>query len=272
MSKVRQSITPRTVTAPPKPVEREVVINVNKNVLFALTLAFGALVMLGGGFAVGQLLFRPHNTAATTSTTANAVAPAAQGGSSAPAINNPSGLPSALQGAGVAGAPSGVQVKPANPDPNALHPNLEGYAPISVAALPVAPGAPRIQIIGIDEKATLDMGEITPGEKREYNFEMKNVGSVDLVVNQMYTSCGCTLATFAGRIVTDDPFDPSVIIKPGQSVPLNISYDSAALEDKGHVDKFVQIFSNDPTGKDIQQPFRETRFRLTGQVGPDEQQ
>ncbi len=258
MSKARQTITPRAPGAPAKPAQREVVINVNRNVLFTASLVLGALVLLALGFLVGNVVFRPRG--ATTQTAASAPA----------ASNLPSGLPAQLQQPGVAGAPSGVQVKPANLDPNALHPNLEGYAPVSVAALPVAKGTPRIQIIGVDDKATLDMGQITPGEKRQYNFELKNVGEADLVINQMYTSCGCTLATFAGRQVTDDPFDPPVIIKPGQSSPLVISYDTAAIEDKGHVDKFVQIFSNDPTGKDIQQQYRETRFRLSGQVGNDE--
>lgn len=251
MSKARQTITPRALTPQPKPAQREVVINVNKNVLFTMTLVVGAVVMLLGGFLVGQIMFRPR-------TAAQPAAPAAS--------NNASGLPQALQQPGVAGAPSGVQVKPANPDPNAIHPNLDGYAPVPLSVIPVKAGEARIAIEGIDDKATLNMGAIKSGEKRQFNFQLKNVGSGDLIINQMYTSCGCTLANFAGREVTDAPFDPPVIIKPGQGFPLIITYDSVAMEDKGYVDKFVQIFTNDPTAKDIQQDYRETRFRLTGTV------
>lgn len=251
MSKARQNIAPRSAVPAPKPAQRELVINVNKTLLFTVSLILGAVLMLGGGFLVGQVVFRPRQAAA----------PAAPAQANVDSASLPGGLSQVPPG-----APSGVQVKPANPDPNAPHPNLEGYLPVSLKAVPLAKGAPRIEITNVDEKGTLNMGDVKKGEKREYNFDFKNVGEGDLIINQMYTSCGCTIATFAGRQVTDDPFDPPVIVKPGQSMPLKVTYDTTALDDKGYVDKFVQIFTNDPTGKDIQQPYRETRFRLTGNV------
>ncbi|MCW5853890.1 MAG: DUF1573 domain-containing protein, partial [Anaerolineae bacterium] len=170
---------------------------------------------------------------------------------------------------GVAGEPSGVQVKPANPDPNALHPNLEGYAPVPASAAPVAKGAPRIAIGGLDPKFTLDMGPIQSGEKREYTFDVKNVGDGNLTIYKIYAGCGCTAGEFAGQAVNDDPeyvFNPPVVIKPGQSIPLKVTYDSGALSDQGEIDKFIQIFSDDPTAKEFEKGFRETRFRLTGTV------
>ena len=254
MSKAKQTVVPRPGTpAPTSGGQREVVINVNKNVLFAITLVVGALVMLLGGFVVGQALFRPR-TAVTTS---------------APAADAQPGLPQSLQQPGVAGEPSGVQVKPANPDPNALHPNLEGYAPVPVSAVPVAKGAPRIAIGGLDPKFTLDMGQIQSGEKRQYTFDVQNVGEGNLTIYKIYAGCGCTAGEFAGQPVNDDPefvFNPPVVIKPGQSLPLTVSYDSGALSDQGEIDKFIQIFSDDPTAKEFEKGFRETRFRLTGTV------
>ena len=258
MSKAKQTIVPRAGTPPPTPAaQREVVINVNKNVLFTVTLVVGALVMLLGGFVVGQAIFRPQTSASTSAST------------SAPAANAQPGLPQSLQQPGVAGEPSGVQVKPANPDPNALHPNLEGYAPVPVSAVPVAKGAPRISIGGLDPKFTLDMGPIQSGEKRAYTFDVKNVGEGNLTIYKIYAGCGCTAGEFDGRPVNDDPeyvFNPPVVIKPGQSLPLQVTYDSGALSDQGEIDKFIQIFSDDPTAKEFEKGFRETRFRLTGTV------
>lgn len=251
MSKAKQTVTPATPAPGPK---REVVLNVNKNMLFALTLALGAVVMLGAGFLVGNALFRPRNV----DPQAAAAAAVGQVAGQAAGAPNASGLP------------SGVQVVPRQIDPNALHPNLEGFVAVSAAEIPIAEGAPRIQVRGVDEKGTLDMGTIQPGEQREYTFELANIGKGDLVINQMYTSCGCTLASFAGHKVTDAPFDPPVIVKPGESLPLVIQYDTAVNQDKGRVDKFVQVFSNDPTAKDIKEAFRETRFRMTGIVGKED--
>lgn len=253
MSKAKQSITPATPTPPAAGSNRAVVLNVNKNVLFALTLALGAVIMLGAGFLVGNALFRPRNVEPQAS-----AAVAAAGQAAAAGAANASGLP------------SGIQVVPRQVDPNALHPNLEGFVAVSAAEIPIAEGAPRIQVRGVDQKGTLDMGTIQPGEKREYTFDLANIGKGDLVINQMYTSCGCTLANFAGRKVTDAPFDPPVIVKPGESLPLVIEYDTAVNQDKGRVDKFVQVFSNDPVAKDIKEAFRETRFRMTGVVGQED--
>ncbi len=257
MSKAKQTIVPRPGTPAPAPAaQREVVINVNKNVLFTLTLVVGALVMLLGGFVVGQAVFRPRTAATTSAPAANAPAGAA-------------GLPSALQQPGISGEPSGVQLKPANPDPNALHPNLEGYAPVPVSAAPVAKGAPRLAVGGLDPKFTLDMGQLQSGEKKQYTFDVKNVGEGDLTIYKIYAGCGCTAGEFAGQPVNDDPefaFNPPVVIKPGQSLPLTVTYDSGALSDQGEIDKFIQIFSNDPTAKEFEKGFRETRFRLTGTV------
>ncbi len=249
MSKTKQTMAPRpagSATAAPK---REVVVNVNKNVLFAIALVLGALVMLGGGFFIGQALFRPRGADTVAQT------------SSAPASNLPDSVPANVQG-----APSGLQVKPRSSDPNALHPNLEGFVPVSPDAVPVADGAPRLAVTGIDDKATYDMGDVQSGEKKVSNFTIKNVGKGDLVINQMYTSCGCTVAEFAGRQVTDDPFNPPIVIKPGESQPLNITYDPKVIQDEGKVDKFIQIFSNDPSAKKIEGEWLESRFRLTANV------
>ena len=250
MSKTKQTMAPRPAGSAPAAPKREVVVNINKNVLFAIALVLGALVMLGGGFFVGQALFRPHG--ATDAVAQTSSAPTGGVADSAPFNTE--------------GASSGVQVKPRNPDPNALHPNVEGFVPVSPEAVPVADGAPRLAVSGIDDKATYDMGDLPGDQKKVTNFTIKNVGKGDLVINQMYTSCGCTLAEFAGRQVTDDPFVPPIVIKPGESQPLNITYDPKTIQDEGHVDKFVQIFSNDPTGKKIEGEWLETRFRLTGNV------
>ncbi len=249
MSKTKQTVAPRGAGPQAAAPKREVVVNINKNVLFGIALVLGALVMLGGGYFIGQQLFRPRGTADAGAQT----------------VSTGSNLPASVP-ADVQGAPSGVQVKPRNMDPNALHPNLDGFVPVSPDAVPVADGAPRLWVTGIDDKATYDMGDVQSGDKKVSNFTVKNVGKADLVINQMYTSCGCTVAEFAGRQVTDDPFNPPIVIKPGDSAPLNITYDPKLIQDEGKVDKFVQIFSNDPAAKKIEGDWLESRFRLTANV------
>ncbi len=60
-----------------------------------------------------------------------------------------------------------------------------------------------------------NFGTLKQGEKREHSFEFTNNGSLDLIVIDVKSSCGCTVASYS-----EEP------IAPGQTGQININYDS----------------------------------------------
>ena len=72
----------------------------------------------------------------------------------------------------------------------------------------------KLPIIELD-KEIHDFGTITEGDVVETEFTVKNVGDSDLIISDAKGSCGCT--------VPEPPKDP---IKPGDSAPIKVSFDS----------------------------------------------
>lgn len=91
-------------------------------------------------------------------------------------------------------------------------------------------GFPKIAF----DKTTHDFGEVKKGSKNEVEFEIKNEGTVDLVIIDAKASCGCT--------VPEKPQEP---IKPGQSAKMKVvfSANSAGLQSKD-----VTLTTNTETG------------------------
>jgi len=97
-------------------------------------------------------------------------------------------------------------------------------------------------------------------EKVSTQFEIKNTGKSDLIIDNMDTSCMCTSATitYSGRegpvfgmsMHGNNPKNWQVVIPPGESATLNIYYDPMAhgiqKEEKLDITRFVTISSNDP--------------------------
>ena len=81
------------------------------------------------------------------------------------------------------------------------------------------------------EEETHDFGTITDGEKIQYAFKFKNVGTGDLVIRSANGSCGCT--------VPEWPKEP---IPPGGSGVINITFDSSGKT--GAQNKSISIISN----------------------------
>jgi hypothetical protein len=63
-----------------------------------------------------------------------------------------------------------------------------------------------------------DFGKIKQGVPVTYAFEIKNIGDKPLVVENSWASCGCTTP----EKITDP-------IMPGQTVPLKVQYNAAAV-------------------------------------------
>lgn len=87
------------------------------------------------------------------------------------------------------------------------------------------------------DKTEHNFGDIKEGEKVSTDFIIKNTGKGDLLIVSAQGSCGCT--------VPEPPKEP---IKPGQSAPIKVTFDSAGKP--GQQEKTVTITSNTANGKE----------------------
>ena len=85
-------------------------------------------------------------------------------------------------------------------------------------------------------KTTIDYGKINKGENGIKIFEFKNNGTSPLKINQVYSSCGCTIPKYPKNIA----------IKPGENSGIEINFDSSGWTNLQS--KLIRISANTPTG------------------------
>jgi Protein of unknown function (DUF1573) len=97
---------------------------------------------------------------------------------------------------------------------------------------PAPPGAgPRIAV----EPPSFDFGKALPQRALAREFNIRNFGDRDLIIENVSTSCGCTAALL----------DPArKVVKAGGSAPLRVTLTTAASP--GSMSKSVLVRSNDP--------------------------
>ena len=76
-----------------------------------------------------------------------------------------------------------------------------------------------------------DFGDVIEGVKVAYKFKFTNVGGSDLIINQVKTSCGCTVSRF-----------PKKAIKPGETNFIELTFDSYMR--KGFNHKNATVLAN----------------------------
>jgi hypothetical protein len=76
----------------------------------------------------------------------------------------------------------------------------------------------------------IDYGEIAKGSDGVRVFEFKNIGDAPLVIENVYSSCGCTVPTW-----------PKAAIQPGKSGKIEVKYDTNRV---GPIRKTITIYSN----------------------------
>jgi len=109
------------------------------------------------------------------------------------------------------------------------------------ASAPPAPG-PRIAV----DPPSFDFGRTLPQKAVTREFSIRNFGDQDLVIENVSTSCGCTVAdTLAKKVV-----------KPGGSQPLRVTLTTPA--GPGPITKSVVVRSNDPA-----RPLLEIKLKTT---------
>jgi hypothetical protein len=87
------------------------------------------------------------------------------------------------------------------------------------------------------DKLVHDFGTINEGDVVETEFIVKNTGDADLVIADAKGSCGCTV-----------PQPPKEPIKPGDSAPIKVSFDSNGKP--GQQSKTVTLTTNTEDGKE----------------------
>ncbi len=83
-----------------------------------------------------------------------------------------------------------------------------------------------------------EFGDIVQGERIQHTFKFKNVGDKPLVISEVHSSCGCTIADYS-----DKP------LSPGSEGYIKVSFNSAGKQ--GNQYKTVTIISNTKPGKNI---------------------
>ncbi len=102
-------------------------------------------------------------------------------------------------------------------------------APLGAEEAKPLPG-PRIAV----EPASHDFGDALQQKTLTKEFSIRNFGSADLVIENVQTSCGCTVTDLETKL-----------IKPGGSTPLRVSLQTRG--NSGRLAKSVLVKSNDPT-------------------------
>jgi hypothetical protein len=77
---------------------------------------------------------------------------------------------------------------------------------------------------------TIDFGKIKKGSDGSRTFEFTNTGNVPLVIENVTSSCGCTI-----------PKKPENPIQPGETGTIEVKYDTKIV---GPIRKTVTVYSN----------------------------
>ena len=76
----------------------------------------------------------------------------------------------------------------------------------------------------------INYGEISKGDNGVRIFKFTNIGSKPLIIDKVYSSCGCTI-----------PKKPSSPIDPGQDDEIQVKYDTNRV---GPIRKTITVLSN----------------------------
>ena len=80
------------------------------------------------------------------------------------------------------------------------------------------------------ESLEINYGQISKGDNGVRIFKFTNIGSKPLIIDKVYSSCGCTI-----------PKKPSSPIDPGQDDEIQVKYDTNRV---GPIRKTITVLSN----------------------------
>ena len=100
---------------------------------------------------------------------------------------------------------------------------------------PATAAAPRISV----EPESFDFGKAQQEKTLEKEFRIRNLGAADLVIEDVVTTCSCSVAEGYAKVV-----------KPGGSTPLRVKLKTNNTF--GRLVRSVIVKSNDPSGRPLE--------------------
>jgi len=206
----------------------QVTIKLDSRVFYVLVAVVAVLGIFGIGWWLGTQLSGGDQSAAVTQ----------QPAAAAPAVDSSV----QLGGAGAGQVPFDAQPAPM----------LRASPPVSLEEVPVGQGEARLWIDDLGESNwTFDFGAIAADAVVEQDFVIRNLGTAELVIENVSAGCGCTAA-----LVTDST------VAPGEMSTVRVQYDPRVNRDFGKfVKNQVRIQSNDPVAPLVE-------FNVTADVAP----
>lgn len=104
-----------------------------------------------------------------------------------------------------------------------------GQGSTQKGSVPTAVSGPRMEV----EPEVHDFGKAKQEMRLEKEFVIKNTGTADLSIGRISTSCGCTVAEPAEKLV-----------KPGKNTTMKVTLETRRYN--GPIERTVAISSNDP--------------------------
>lgn len=83
-------------------------------------------------------------------------------------------------------------------------------------------------------EVTHDFGQVSKGDIVATTFSLTNTGKKDLIIRNIKSNCGCTVAELEVKT-----------IKAGQTIPMEVSFNTSGRTGRQY--KTVTVFSNDPS-------------------------
>ena len=80
------------------------------------------------------------------------------------------------------------------------------------------------------EQDVIDYGEVAKGSNGERVFVFQNTGDKPLLIKNVKTSCGCTVADY-----------PKTAVAPGEKAEIKVGYDTNRLN---NFSKTIEVYSN----------------------------
>lgn len=84
------------------------------------------------------------------------------------------------------------------------------------------------------QTTSIDLGEVSFKKPVTAEFSFKNQGLVPLIINNVESSCGCTVADY-----------PKQPVLSGQEAKISVTYDA---ETEGQFSKTITVYSNSESG------------------------
>lgn len=111
--------------------------------------------------------------------------------------------------------------------------SMPAWAAAAPSPMPTGP-QPRIQAVN----PVYDFGHVLEGTQVKHEFTIKNTGRADLIIGQVQSSCGCTVAQTEKKRLA-----------PGEETQLPVTFDTS--HERGRASRRIDVYTNDPQTPDL---------------------